>query len=380
MQWRGTVLEATWKRMALAMTVSLAIIGYTRTTMPPGSFSMWQAPDPQLPVIQRLKLVHQMWTYLLTITTFVTTFMIGHAYAFWLKSYSLARKIQGRLGDIGLLLATHAAREPRGRIERPGECFAPGSYTPAAHDLIALTSRRLALVHMLFWASIVRSAPGSDRFGVSFSMLLSLQCLRHLVARGALTQLEHDALLSLDERPPLQRRNSLYTCVLAWVTSDLAQGLREGVIRGGPGAELALLNALTAFRSACTAVPDDLAARMPLAYVHFVQILTDVLCAVTPFALFPNGGGFAVLLSGVMIFFFSGILELCKSLLDPFGTRRVSNHNFCADIQIDVLLAEVNTGLVSWPRKLLSLHDSTTHSLPLSVPLVTPNPSGVPFV
>ena len=78
----------------------------------------------------------------------------------------------------------------------------------------------------------------------------------------------------------------------------------------------------------------------------------------------------AVLLAGVMIFFFSGILELCKSLLDPFGTRRVSNYNFRADIQIDVLLAEVNSGLVAWPRRLLAMHDTTTASMPMTVPLV----------
>ena len=67
-----------------------------------------------------------------------------------------------------------------------------------------------------------------------------------------------------------------------------------------------MLNAATALRSECATVPDDLAARMPLAYVHFVQVLTDVLCALSPFALYPSGGGLgAVLLSGVIIFFFS---------------------------------------------------------------------------
>ena len=45
------------------------------------------------------------------LTTFVATFMIGHAYSFWMRSYTRAREIQGRLADIGLLLSTHAARE-----------------------------------------------------------------------------------------------------------------------------------------------------------------------------------------------------------------------------------------------------------------------------
>ena len=86
------------------------------------------------------------------------------------------------------------------------------------------------MTHFLFWAGVVRQAPGSDRFGVSFNMLLSDQCLKHLADRGALTRDEHAALLSLDGIMP---RASLYTGVLAWVTADLAQAHREG---GGRGA------------------------------------------------------------------------------------------------------------------------------------------------
>ena len=366
-QWRGTVLEATWKRMVVMMLISCSVIGATRSTATGSAWPVWAAPPADHPVVARLKLVHHMWSYLLTITTFVTTFMLGHAYSFWLKSYAQARGVQGRLSDLGLLLSTHAAREAGSSIERPGECFAPGPYTPAARDLIALAARRLALTHVFFWAGVVRAAPGSDKFGVSFNMLLSRQCLEYLVGRGALTRTECAALLSLDPMP----RSQLYACVLAWVTSDLAQALREGVIRGGAGAELAILQAATALRSACGSVHDALTARMPLAYVHFVQVLSDLLCVVAPFALYPNGGGCATVLSGVMVFFFSGILELCKSLLDPFGTRRVSNFNFEADIQVDVLLAETNGGLVSWPRRMLALHDTTTASLPMSVPLVS---------
>ena len=100
-----------------------------------------------------------------------------------------------------------------------------------------------------------------------------------------------------------------------------------------------------------------------------VQVLTDLCVWVSPFALYPSGGAGAVLLSGVMCFFFSGILEMCKSLLDPYGTRRVSNFNFCTDIQVNVLLAETNSGLVSWPRRLLAIHDANECRLPMSVPL-----------
>ena len=59
----------------------------------------------------------------------------------------------------------------------------------------------ISLTHVLFWAGIVRQAPGSDRFGTSFNMLLSTQCLNHLQTRGALTATELDALLSLKGVP-----------------------------------------------------------------------------------------------------------------------------------------------------------------------------------
>lgn len=189
-QWRGTILEATWSRM---LTVMLGAAGLLLTAWgtaePSTRWPIWAAPDESHPLVRWLKLVHQMWSIMLTITTFVTTFMIGHAYAFWSRGYAHARKVQGRLGDLGLLLSTHAAREKG--VEREGECFAPGDYTPAAKKLIALMTRRMALLHVLFWAGVVRQAPGSDRFGVSFNMLLSDQCLAHLAKRGALTRAEH---------------------------------------------------------------------------------------------------------------------------------------------------------------------------------------------
>ena len=61
--------------------------------------------------------------------------------------------------------------------------------------------------------------------------------------------------------------------------------------------------------------------------------------------------------------------HVAGSLDEPLG-RRVSNFNFAADIQVDVILAEANRGLVAWPRRLLALHDTATSSLPMSVPLV----------
>lgn len=100
---------------------------------------------------------------------------------------------------------------------------------------------------------------------------------------------------------------------------------------------------------------------MPVAYVHFVQVLVDVLCLMAPFALFPRAGLLTFFFSPLVCLFFEGLMELCKTLLDPFGNRRVSNADFRADVQVDVLIAESNSGLGLWPRRVecLSKHTAT---------------------
>ena len=90
---------------------------------------------------------------------------------------------------------------------------------------------------------------------------------------------------------------------------------------------------------------------MPMAYVHFVQVLVDVLCLVAPFALYPRGGSCTIFIASLVTLFFGGLLELCKSLLDPFGNRQVSNAVFNADMQVDVLITESNAALAFWPQR-----------------------------
>ena len=48
--------------------------------------------------------------------------------------------------------------------------------------------------------------------------------------------------------------------------------------------------------------------------------------------------------------FYSGLLELSKSFLDPFGNRRVSTTDLSAEINIDTLIGESNAGTLVWPR------------------------------
>eukprot|EP00967_Tisochrysis_lutea_P031471 scaffold37112_cov35-Tisochrysis_lutea.AAC.3 len=114
-------------------------------------------------------------------------------------------------------------------------------------------------------------------------------------------------------------------------------------------------------------IPDELAARMPLSYVHFTHFLVDSLLLLAPFALYPKTGAFSIFLTGmldipsalvaredalpsaqrlvvitpttdaiwigVMTLFYRGLLELSKSFLDPFGNKRVSSKFMAADLE-----------------------------------------------
>ena len=84
------------------------------------------------------------------------------------------------------------------------------------------------------------------------------------------------------------------------------------------------LTKCTALRSACMSIPDELAARMPLAYVHLTHCLVDVLLLIAPFGLYPHLGVLSVPMAGIISIFYRGLLELSKSFLDPFGNRRAS--------------------------------------------------------
>ena len=53
--------------------------------------------------------------------------------------------------------------------------------------------------------------------------------------------------------------------VLEWLTSRVVAAHREGVLVGGAGSETVLLLKVTELRAACMGIPDELAARMPLA-------------------------------------------------------------------------------------------------------------------
>ena len=62
--------------------------------------------------------------------TFVNSFFLSQAYGFWLATKGNTRKVQGRLNDMGMLLATHAQRDGT-----------TGKFTPACVELLTDVAR-----------------------------------------------------------------------------------------------------------------------------------------------------------------------------------------------------------------------------------------------
>jgi hypothetical protein len=58
--------------------------------------------------MDRLVAMEKIWKSLMGLTTFLLTFFVGKAYAFWRSVYELGRSIQGRMNDIGFVAATRA--------------------------------------------------------------------------------------------------------------------------------------------------------------------------------------------------------------------------------------------------------------------------------
>eukprot|EP00962_Isochrysis_galbana_P061970 scaffold48870_cov270-Isochrysis_galbana.AAC.6 len=125
--------------------------------------------------------------------------------------------------------------------------------------------RQVRLFHMLYWSVQVKPAKG-DYYTSSLSLLLSDAAVAGLLRRGALTQSEADCLAN-PELPATQR----HSAVIEWIMVRIISARREGVVLGDAGFEQVFLDKACLLRAVCATLPDDRDARMPLAYVHFVQ-------------------------------------------------------------------------------------------------------------
>ncbi|GAX26970.1 hypothetical protein FisN_9Lh274 [Fistulifera solaris] len=319
-RWAGTILQYNIKTTLFNMLFSFGFILLARritNDQPP--FHMGLSPNKTHPFIERLTIVHKLWSYQMSLTTFILTFFLNQSFGFWQEIYSIARRIQGRLNDFHVLLATHATRE---------EDY---SYTPAAEKMMDDIGAYSRLFHILFWASLSRR----------FQVLRTPRGLERLASRGLMTSQQLKILNNLD-LPENQKHNAC----LEWMMTRALKGMKDGGLRDDMALQWHLIDQLCVLRATYAGINDKLTCRMPLAYTHFVQILVDTFCLLSPLALYADLGAYSIFCVGILTLFYTGLLDLAKIFLDPLNNEKFTKNSIYMDI--GVLIRESNAGSVRW--------------------------------
>jgi len=322
-RWTGTVLQHSYKTCLLNVlltTIIVILVGIRTGSLQVGG-TVGFLPDPSDPIMQRFQMVKKIWSYQMSLTTFILTFFVNQAYNFWLDMYGIARRIQGRLNDFHLLLATTAKRNKR-----------TGTYTRKAEDLLDEVGEMSRLFHALVWAS----------YAQRFEILKTEQGLRAMASRGLMTSAQLQVLLQAD-LPDNQKHNA---CV-EWMMIRAWGGLEDGTLRGGEATSRMLMQQMCELRASYGTIADRLACRMPLAYTQFVQILVDSFVIMSPFALYADLGAYSVISVFIVTLFYSGLFDLAKIFLDPLDNESFASKNSLY-FDLGVLVRESNAGSTRW--------------------------------
>ena len=305
-QWKGTIVRAVLPKEVVFNTAMASILAWLVVYVPGTSW------------LTRLKGVNAVWLLASSLVTFTISFFLSTSYAVWRQVYSLSRRVQGRLNDLGALCAASAARN------------ADGTYTERSQVLLSTVARYVRLFSILLYASL------SSRF----SPLKTPKGLAVLVDTLALTE---------EERSMLLESSLMHNAVLGWLWAVVETGLRDGTLGAGgvPDADadagagadagegegegaaagaaaargvappvalqLTFEQKLLELRATYASISDELSGRMPLAYTQLVQILVDILVVVSPFALLSAVTPVqAVMGTGMLTLFYTGVLNLAK--------------------------------------------------------------------
>ena len=332
-QLSGTVVKISLESTLWNMAFCVAIIffaqqmtGVTNYLEHPTQF-FWTAdgivmPDKDLPLVQNISLVKKIWEFQRSLTTFVLTFFINQAYGFWKDVYTICRDIQKHLDGFFLLLSTNVKRNQDGTL------------TPESIQLLEDVGQYSRLFHVLFWASAAQR----------FQVLETPQGLERMESRGMMTNSQLKILQNLDVP-----RNQLHLAPLEWILIRCIKGMDEGIVASDTATKGQLLKKIGDLRDSFMAIGGKMAGRMPLAYVHFVQILVDTFVLIAPIALYAELGSYSVVAVGVLTMFYTGLLNLAKIFLDP-----LNNEGFCKEdanfMDLGVLIRESNNGSTRWRR------------------------------
>jgi len=316
-RWKGTVFSETWRTF-------LSNMGYASIIC-----LIFKTFNNQF--LENLSGFNILWGQLLSVTTFTLTFFTNQSYSFWRNCYGFSRRLQGRLNDLGMTLAGHAARVEPTKEEAEQGIFS--TYTEPARETLELMARYIRVFNLLTYASFT----GSHR------PLLTPQGMRRLVERGIITEDERK-VLSDAQVPVTQRHNIL----LLWIIRLFVDARKAGHIEGSDGFESQFLEKIHVIRAQYGSIGDELAGRMPLAYAHIVQVLVDVILWMYPFMAFSTGMTpiLGVLGTGLLTMFYQGLFNLAKQFLDPYDNENYGKGD--DPLCIDTLIAETNAGSVRW--------------------------------
>lgn len=312
-RWKGTIFSETWVSCVRNVLYATAIFLLYKTY-------------PKF-IDTHLTGFSTLWGQLLSVTTFTLTFFVNQSYALWRKCTELSRRLQGRLHDIGMNMATHARRQ------KPESESEPSTYTPESRQILELMSRYIRMFNLLTYASFTRS----------HRPILTPRGMRRLVERGLLTPQERESLVEANI-PPTQR----HSAILMWMIRLFIEGRASGHILGGDGFEQHTLDKFHVIRAQYGAIGDELQGRMPLAYAHIVQVLVDLILWTYPVMAFSTGMSPYLVIAGtgLLTISYQGLFDLAKQFLDPYDNETYGKGE--DPLSVDTLIAETNAGSVRW--------------------------------
>ncbi|KAL3933539.1 MAG: hypothetical protein SGBAC_010355 [Bacillariaceae sp.] len=323
-QFYGTVIYSAWPRALLNMAWATVFCTWVRYYTY-GDFDVFtlQTVGDESSVVSTFVIIEKIYAVLMSLTTFLLTFFVGQSWAFWRSFIDVSRNIQGRFTSIQMLLTSHAARDEK-----------TGTYTPEAELFLRDMAQRLKLFHTLYWASQSRR----------FCSLLSDKGWDGMVARGLVSDQERKRLQAL-KLSPTQKHMGVFQSTL--VTSQ--KGMTDKKVIATQQTDLLegkIVDEFCRLRGTTGTIADLVAGRMPLAYVHFVELLVDTFLLCTPIAKYADLGIYSVLMIGILTFFYHGLLILAKVFLDPLDNE--SYKVGCVYLDLAVLLRESNGGIDRW--------------------------------
>ena len=155
--------------------------------------------------------------------------------------------------------------------------------TPEALASLKEVARFLRAFQILMYGGVLKE----------YNALVTDEGLAQMAAKGLLTDAEVRALQESD-LPVRQRHNAVLEWAAIHVEEQCAAGVYERVHPG------LFTTKMCDLRGTYATIGDELDARLPLAYAHFVQILVDAFLVMTPFCLFEEMGGWCIFASGLL--------------------------------------------------------------------------------